>query len=152
MFKRIMYRGGAVGALVAAYLVGSLTLGGAFAQAGPTSPQAPPPASSPSGAQQEQSGANEQGESADLAAQAKITADQAKAAALAQFPGASVGKVDLDNENGAVVYSIQLTDLAGKAQDVKVDAATAKVVQTQADGPDGPETGGGAQEGAETQD
>ena len=154
MFKRILYGGGAGGALAAAYLAGSLTLGSVFAQASPTAPAQPqvqPPASTSSETGQEQGGANEQSESAALASQAKISIDQARAAALAHVPGATIGKVELDNENGTVVYSVHLTDSAGKAQDVKVDATNATVLQTQADGPDGPETGG-QDSGAETVD
>ncbi len=154
MFKHILYGSGAVGALAAAYLVGSLTLGGAFAQASPTAPaqsQAQPPATNLSTSDHERGGASEQSETASLASQAKITFDQASAAALAKFPGATIGKVALENENGAAVYSVQLTDSAGKAQDVKVDAVTGQVSNVQADGPEGPDTGT-TQDGAETED
>lgn len=57
-----------------------------------------------------------------------VTEDQAKAAALAQFPGATVGSVQLDDENGQLVYSVELTDASGVSQDVKVDAMTGTVL------------------------
>ena len=155
MLKRIVYGGGLAGALTAAYLVGSLTLGGAFAQTAPapTAPaqsQAEQPEAAGAPETAESTGANEQSEAAALASQAKITADQAKAAALAQFPGATAGRIELDNENGTVVYSVKLTDSAGKRQDVKVDASTGKVLQSQAEGAETP--GSGGQEGPDAQD
>jgi hypothetical protein len=143
-----MFGGGAASALVAAYLVGSLTLGGAFAQTVAPSPAPAAPAAQESGKQQE---GDEAGESAALASQAKITADQAKAAALAKFPGATAGKVELGSENGVLAYSVQLTDGAGKGQDVSVDATSGQVLQAQADGPEAPETPG-SQEGPDFAD
>lgn len=50
-------------------------------------------------------------------------------------------KVELDNENGSLVYSVQLTDSTGKGQDVKVDAGTGQVLHAEADGPEGHEAG-----------
>ena len=132
MLKRITYGSGTLGVLAAGYLLGSVSLGGVFAQAQTTTPAQ----SQTAPAAQERGDANEQSESAALASQAKLTADQAKAAALAQFPGATVTRTELDNENGTVVYSVQLTDSAGKGQDVKVDAASGAVLQAQADGPE----------------
>ncbi len=91
MFKRILIGGGATGALVAAYFVGSLTLGGALAQTNPTPSPTTPATTQPAGREKgtKPESANEAAESAALAAQAKITADQAKAAALAKFPAAA---------------------------------------------------------------
>ena len=137
MLKRILFGSGALGVLTAAYLLGSVSLGGAFAQTAP--------------AAGEQAETGDQAESAALASQSKISADQANAAALARFPGATVKKTELDNENGKVVYSVQLTDSAGTGQDVKVDATTGTVVTSEADGPEGPDTPGGPDTG-ETQD
>src|ERR1700730_88090 len=147
MLKRILYGSGAMGVLTDGYLLGSVSLGGAFAQTQPT----PAPSAQAAPASKEQGGANEQAESAALASQAKITADQANAAALGQFSGGTVKKTELDNENGTVVYSVQLTDSAGKQQVVKVDAVGGKVLQALADGPEGPDTPG-APETVETQD
>jgi uncharacterized membrane protein YkoI len=139
MLKRILFGSGALGVLAATYLLGSVSLGGAFAQ------------TAPAAGQQQQVETGEQAESAALASQAKISADQANAAALGKFPGATVKKTELDNENGKVIYSVQLTDSAGTGQDVKVDATTGTVVSSEADGPEGPDTPGGAETG-ETQD
>lgn len=69
---------------------------------------------------------NEQNDAAALQGLAKISADQAKAAALAGNPGATAAKVELDNENGVLVYSVHLSSGA----DVKVDAGNAKMLQT----------------------
>lgn len=187
MIKRLLFGGGLAGALVAAFLLGGLTLGVVGAQAptttttpqptATTAPAAPaaPAASQPAAPQpqatqeqqqpsysgsvkapQDQKGVSEQAEAKALAGLAKINAGQAKAAALAQFPGATVGNVELDNENGNVVYSVQLTDKSGKGQDVKVDAGNGKVLATEAGGPESTEgheavDKGGAPEKGETQ-
>jgi hypothetical protein len=137
MLKRFLYGSGAFGVLTAGYLLGSVSLTGVFAQTAPTTPT---PARSQA---KEQGEANEANESAALASQAKITADQAKTAALGQFAGATVNKTELESENGTVVYSVQLTESSGAKQDVKVDATSGKVVHTESDGPEGPEGPGG---------
>lgn len=85
---------------------------------------------------QDQEGSGQVDDAASLQGKAKITADQAKAAALDQFKGATVQKVELENENGNVVYSVQLTDATGKPQDVKVDAGNGKILHVEADGSD----------------
>lgn len=70
---------------------------------------------------------------AQLAALAKITAAQAEAAAKAAVPGTVTG-IRLENENGCLVYSVQISG-GGKTTDVKVDAGNGKVVhQGQANG------------------
>lgn len=61
-----------------------------------------------------------------LAGQAKITIEQAKAAALAANPGATVIKTELDNENGALVYGVELSNGA----DVKVDTGAGAILHT----------------------
>ncbi len=63
-------------------------------------------------------------EPADLSTLAKIKADQAMAAAQAAFPGVAVRKVELDNENGCLVYSVDLSN----GMDVKVDAGDGRVL------------------------
>jgi len=64
----------------------------------------------------------------------KTTADQARAAALAQFPGATVEQVELQDENGALAWGVELTDASGAVQEVKVDGNSGQIVSTQADG------------------
>ena len=71
-------------------------------------------------------GLSEANEATALAGQAKITIEQAKAAALAANPGATVVKAELDNENGALVYSVELSTGA----DVKVDAGNGAILHT----------------------
>jgi uncharacterized membrane protein YkoI len=65
-----------------------------------------------------------QPEPRDLSTLAKIKADQAMSAAQAAFPGAQVKKVELDNENGCLVYSVDLSN----GMDVKVDAGNGSVL------------------------
>lgn len=61
-----------------------------------------------------------------------ISAEQAKAAALAANPGTTALAVGLDDENGCLVYGVQLSNGA----DVKVDAGSGQVVHTEAAGPE----------------
>jgi len=76
--------------------------------------------------------ASEADEAAALAPLATVTADEARDAALAAVPG-TAGEVELDNENGAVVYSVEITDSSGSHIDLKVDAGNGAVLQREAD-------------------
>lgn len=70
-------------------------------------------------------------EAAALAKLATVTADQASQAALATVPGTLI-KVELDNENGSVVYSVEIRTDRGVV-DVKVDAGNGKVLAQESD-------------------
>ncbi len=72
-------------------------------------------------------GISEVQESAQLSLLTKITADQAKNLALQEKAG-SVNKISLENENGNVVYSVEISNNAG-VFDVKVDAGNGKVLK-----------------------
>ena len=73
----------------------------------------------------------ERGEAAQLASLAKVDATQATSAALAQVPG-TVLKVALDNENGNLVYSVEVKTASNDVKDVKVDAGNASVLHVDA--------------------
>lgn len=91
---------------------------------------------------------SEADEAAALAGSAKITADEARAAALAAVPG-TAEEVELENENGNVVYGVEVTDANGAEHDVKVDAGNGTVLAQEADDAD---EGDEANEGAEGDD
>lgn len=74
----------------------------------------------------EQEGLSETDEAAALQPLATITADEAAQTAVATAPGTSVVQVELDNENGWLVYSVELSD----GSDVKVDAGNGAVLMT----------------------
>jgi uncharacterized membrane protein YkoI len=74
-------------------------------------------------------GMSEADESAALQGKATISAADAEAAALKANPSATVVKTELDNENGALVYSVELSNGA----DVKVDAGNANILFTDSD-------------------
>jgi len=63
---------------------------------------------------------------------ATISADEAARAATGAVSG-DVGEVELDNENGAVVYSVEVTDAAGAQTEVTVDAGNGTVLSQQSD-------------------
>ncbi len=90
---------------------------------------------------------NDQAEAAALQAAAKISPDQAKQAALAAVPG-TAGKVELENENGNVVYGVEVT-ANGTTTDVKVDAGNGSVLAKDADQNEGTK---GAESGDEAPD
>jgi len=73
-------------------------------------------------------------ESERLKSLARITPEQASAAALAQVPG-TVMKVGLENEDGNVVYGVEIKTADGKS-DVKVDAGDGRVLHVEKEGED----------------
>jgi uncharacterized membrane protein YkoI len=87
---------------------------------------------------------NEAADAATLGPLAKITPEQAAAAATAAVPG-TAGEVELEDENGNVVFGVEVTAADGTMSDVKVDAGTGAVLSNQSD--DGDE-----REGTETED
>jgi uncharacterized membrane protein YkoI len=100
---------------------------------------------------QETAGSNDQ-EQAALQALATVPQAQAEAAALAAVPGTVAG-ADLGNENGFVVYSVEVNAADGTVTEVTVDAGNATVLAQQAqdasdpaDAPDAPESAGDQQD------
>lgn len=74
---------------------------------------------------------DESAEAAALASLATVSQADAEAAALAAVSGEIV-QAELDNENGFVVWSIEVRDAAGTVHDVKIDAGNAAVLGTEA--------------------
>ena len=76
---------------------------------------------------------DEAAEAAALAGLATvISQDEAEKAALAAVRGGDIMQAELDNENGFVVWSIEVRDAAGTVHDVKIDAGNAAVLGTEA--------------------
>jgi uncharacterized membrane protein YkoI len=136
--RKWLIGGGILGALVVVLLVGSLAMT-AFAQ-DPTPPaqteeqadtgpdeQLPSYASSIRVDDAQYEGLSEADEAAALADSATITPEQAKAAALEANPGATVVKVELGHENGALVYEVELDN----GLEVKVDAGNGAILSTE---------------------
>lgn len=82
--------------------------------------------------EQEENDRSEAAESAQLSALAKISPEQARAAALARIPGTPLD-VELDNENGNVVYSVEVRKADRNVVDIKVDAGTGQVLHIETD-------------------
>ncbi|AMX00331.1 PepSY domain-containing protein [Rummeliibacillus stabekisii] len=74
----------------------------------------------------------DQQEQKQLAKEATITKEEAISAALKEVTG-KAGDTELEDEDGTVVYGVEVTDDQGKQQDVKVDAKTGKVLKVEAD-------------------
>ena len=79
---------------------------------------------------QESSGSEDQ-EQASLQALATLTPQQAEQAALVAVPG-TVAETDLDNENGWVVYSVEVDGADGTVTEVVIDAGNGDVLAHQA--------------------
>lgn len=76
--------------------------------------------------------AAETAEAAQLAKVAKVTEAQAKLAAITRVPGTATA-AELGNENGNVVWEVEVKDGSGKVQEVKIDAGNAQVLLVGAD-------------------
>ncbi len=150
----ILMAAGLASALAVVYLLGGITLGGALARSPvPLSAQElttlegnhdehDPVYNGSIQVPADSAARGEQEEAMALQQLATLTAEEAKHAALREFPGATVNKVELDNENGSVVYSAHLTDSSGVGHDVKVDAGNGKVLAVErGDDPGGEQTG-----------
>ncbi len=75
---------------------------------------------------------NEAADAAALVGKATVTVNQAKATALAANPNTTVVKAELGDENGTIVYSVELSN----GTDVKVDANSGAIVTTDQPGSD----------------
>ncbi|MCY9697534.1 PepSY domain-containing protein [Paenibacillus alginolyticus] len=71
-------------------------------------------------------------EQANLQKQATITKEQSAAIAIGQVQG-NVKDVQLEDENGVVVYNVQIQDSKGLLFEVKVDAKTGKITKQEQD-------------------
>ena len=69
---------------------------------------------------------------AELAKQAKVTEEAAIKIALEQIPG-TVEEVELEDENGTIVYEIEIRAEDGTEQEVEIDATTGEVVKVEAE-------------------
>jgi hypothetical protein len=63
---------------------------------------------------------------------AKISLDSAVSKALKAVPGKAL-KVELENENGSLVYGVEIAKADHQIADVKVDAGNGKVLKIEAD-------------------
>ena len=63
------------------------------------------------------------------AGDAAITPEEAETAALAEFPGATVVEVELEDEGGVLAYSIEFAD----GMEVVVDANDGTIITTEVD-------------------
>ena len=77
---------------------------------------------------------------ARLLRQTRITEDSARAIALARIPGATVQALELENENGHLIWSWEMK-IAGKSgiEEVNVDARDGRVVGVEHEGSGGGE-------------
>jgi uncharacterized membrane protein YkoI len=125
---------GAIGLAVGSIGVAGAATGGSAAADGAADTEVQEPSHVGSIQVAEDEGISEADE-ANLEGFATITADEAAQAAVDAVPG-DVAEVELDNENGNVVYSVGVTDASGSEVDVKVDAGDGTILDQQADDQD----------------
>jgi len=106
------------------------TTGAVSTQSPPTGVTAPPDSAEPAPRYTSSIQVPPKTDEATLASLAKITAEQAKAAALKKVLG-TVVKTDLEDENGNLVYSVKIKTPTGK-QEAKVDAGNGQVLLLEA--------------------
>lgn len=80
---------------------------------------------------QESADENEQQEQQRLSSQATVTKAEAERAALAAVPG-TVASSQLGDENGSLIWEVDVTQADGSSVEVKVDAGNAKVLAQEA--------------------
>jgi hypothetical protein len=80
-------------------------------------------------------------EQVKLQKEAVITQDQATNTVLQKYPDGSVKEVELEDENGTVVYGVHVVTKDGKSYDVKVDAKTGKITKAEDDSTDEKDNG-----------
>ena len=99
-------------------------------------------------AEGKESKASEKAETQKLKGLAKVDQAAAEKAALGAVPG-TVKNAALGNENGYVVWDVEVAGQGGKVTDVKIDAGNGKVLAQETGDNEGSEKGG-ANEGPET--
>ena len=74
---------------------------------------------------------DKEGNIADLAKDAKVTADQAIKTAMEKVPG-TVVEAELEKKHGKTVWEVEILGADGKVTEVHIDAATGTVIDTEA--------------------
>ncbi|MFF2450834.1 PepSY domain-containing protein [Neobacillus sp. NPDC058068] len=90
-------------------------------------------------------------EQATLKKQAKITEADAIKIALAKVPGTNNG-TELENEDGKVVYGVEVKDSKNNLSDVKVDAVTGTIIKIDTNDKDKSEGENGQKDDKEVKD
>ncbi|WP_297501640.1 PepSY domain-containing protein [Thermococcus sp.] len=116
-----------IAALIMAVSIGAFAMAASTAPANATGKNVQPPSYTGSIKIAQNSNLSESQEAKALQKLAKITPKQAESAALAKVNGTAI-KVGLDNENGYLVYSVEVKTAKGLTKDVKVDAGNGKVL------------------------
>lgn len=80
----------------------------------------------------ENESATEAEENKALDGLAKVSAADAEKAALAAMPDGKVNGSALENDNGSVIWEVDMTDASGASVEVKVDAGNGKVLAQEA--------------------
>jgi uncharacterized membrane protein YkoI len=114
----------AIAVLLFGLMVGSLGLVTLLSR--PSAVDAAPAArqGTPCAEAQEAGGADDASEANASPGGTGITADEARAAAEAAYPGAKAREVELENENGATVYEVELDN----GLEVVLDPATGNIL------------------------
>ena len=83
--------------------------------------------------QEEKAEKQDPNEQAKLQKEATITQDQATKTVLDQYQGGTINQVELEDEDGSIVYGFDVVSKDSKSYDVKVDAKTGEITKADND-------------------
>ncbi|MFB7642080.1 PepSY domain-containing protein [Peribacillus butanolivorans] len=83
--------------------------------------------------QEEKAEKQDPNEQAKLQKEATITQDEATKTVLEQYQDGTIDQVELEDEDGSVVYGFDVVSKDGKSYDVKVDAKTGEITKADND-------------------
>ncbi|BCS82168.1 PepSY domain-containing protein [Anaerocellum diazotrophicum] len=72
--------------------------------------------------------ADEENDESNLITKAKISKNEVENIVKSAYPGSTLQKIDIGDENGLIIYEVKMTDKSGKVLNVKVDASNGKIV------------------------
>ncbi|WP_271629116.1 PepSY domain-containing protein [Caldicellulosiruptor sp. DIB 104C] len=72
--------------------------------------------------------ADEENDESDLITKAKISKNEVENIVKSAYPGSTIQKIDIGDENGLIIYEVRITDKSGKVLNIKVDASNGKIV------------------------
>ena len=75
----------------------------------------------------------DQNEQVILQKNATITQEEATKTVLGKYQGGTINQVELDDEDGSVVYDFHVTAKDGKMYEVEVDAKTGAIIKAEND-------------------
>ncbi len=116
-------------------LVGAMALGGTAVAYASTANKAVDAASNPAAKTVSEEQSNDEQELTAENTKTAITEDQAKQTALASIENGAVKEIELEDEDGVIVYGVEIQS-GNDTYDVKIDANTGAIIKSEQDNED----------------